>query len=126
MVESKSMNQKKNTKERGRLRFMIYESKPRLYTAVCLELGLVREGDDPLKLRARISGLARKYLESVIKNNLDDRLLNQDLPAKYEKRYVDLQLQKKRNYENMKKWQKAFETLIWEQEQRRGKLLSSI
>jgi len=108
------------------LRFMIYESKPRLYTAVCLELGLVREGDDPLKLRARISGLARKYLESVIKNNLDDRLLNQDLPAKYEKRYVDLQLQKKRNYENIKKWQKAFETLIWEQEQRRGKLLSSI
>ncbi len=120
------MSEKKNTKKRGTLHFMIYESGPRLYTAVCFELGLVREGDDPLKLRGRISGLARKYLESVIKNNLDDSLLNQDLPTKYKKKYIGLQLRKNRDYKNMKKWQKAFETLIWEQEQRQGKLLSSI
>lgn len=118
------MSAKKNTKKQATFTFMLYPSGKDKFTAVCFELGLVREGADPLKLRGRISALARKYIESVIKNNLDNALLNQELPAKYVKKLEELK-KAAEHYENMKKWQKAFETLIWQGMQKEGKLLTT-
>lgn len=100
---------------------MVYPTGKGKYTAVCFELGLVREGNDALKLRSRIASLSRKYVESVVKNKLSDDLLNQGLPKKYERKFKEA-MKAIEEYE-MKKWQKAFETLIWKMKQCDGKLL---
>ena len=98
---------------------MVYPSGKGKYTSVCLELALIREGSDPLKLRKRITLLAEKYFQSVVSNNLDDSLLNQKLPGKYLKKYKEIE----RAY-IWQKWQKAFDALIWQGKQEKGKLLT--
>ena|SRR3989344_9003637 len=115
------MNQERNTKKHTTLHLMVFPTGKGKYTAVCFELGLVREGNDALKLRARIASLSRKYVESVVKNKLSDDLLNQKLPARYNKKFKEA-VKAIEEYE-MKKWQKAFETLIWKMKQSDGKLL---
>ena len=114
----------RNTKQKANLRFMIYPYGKGKFVAVCLELGLIREGIDPLKLQSRITSLSRKYLENIVKNNLSDKLLNQTLPKKYLKKYEDI-VKALESYKNWKKWQKAFEALVWNQKQEKGKLLTT-
>ena len=115
------MSAPRNTKKKVGLRFMIFPSNKGLYTAVCFELGLVREGKNPLKLKWRIESLAKKYIKSIRDNNLSEDLLNQSLPAKYEKKYQAV-VKAHEEQENYKKWQKAYEALIWEL--RNGKKIS--
>ena len=118
------MSLDKNTKKAGALHFMIYPAGKGRFTAICFELGLIREGDNPLKLRSRITSLARKYVESIRKNNLSDDLLNQTVPKKYLIKYKE-HTKAMKEYENLQKWQKAFEVLIWKLNQKAGKLLIS-
>ncbi len=76
------MRKQRNTKKEGLLHFMMYQSKGK-YIAFCIDLALIREGKDPLKLKNRIERIAFKYVDNVIKNNLNDNLLNQTLPKEY-------------------------------------------
>lgn len=86
----------RNTKQKSILTFLIIPAKRKgWFTAVCFELGLVREGRDVLALKQQITKLAIKYLESVIKNNLSEDLLNQSLPPRYQKILKDIKLRQK-------------------------------
>jgi hypothetical protein len=75
----------RNTKEQAIFRFAIIPAQKKgLYTALCFELGLVMEGDDIFKLKARIEKTARNYFHAVAEDDeLSDELLNQSLPKKY-------------------------------------------
>lgn len=110
----------RNTKKRATIRFMLYPSGKGKYTAVCLDLGIVRQGSDPLRLQKRMVVLAERYIKNIVKHKLDDALLNQTLPTKYVKKYE--QIAKALVWQ---KWQKAFEALIWQWKQEKGKLLAT-
>lgn len=76
----------RNTKEQATFHFAIIPTKKKgFYTALCFELGLVMEGDEIFKLKERIERAARNYFFVVAEDDeLDDDLLNQSLPKKYE------------------------------------------
>ncbi|MBU1015225.1 hypothetical protein KKI17_02200 [Patescibacteria group bacterium] len=76
----------RNTKERAILRFAIIPAKKKGFCiALCFELGLIMEGDDIFKLKARIEKAAWDYFRTVVEDDqLGDDLLNQSLPKKYE------------------------------------------
>lgn len=73
-----------NTKEKGIVNFIIYREKGDThYTAVCLTFDIIEHGTELEELRQSIEEAARLHLESVVKNNLDDKLLNRSAPQKY-------------------------------------------
>ncbi|OGD67555.1 hypothetical protein A3F08_00815 [Candidatus Berkelbacteria bacterium RIFCSPHIGHO2_12_FULL_36_9] len=75
-----------NTKTRGQLRFVIYKRlKDKYFTGVCLDLDIVEQDEDPVKLKKSLEEAAQGYLETVAKNNLNDQLLNKQAPKKYKK-----------------------------------------
>ena len=113
-----------NTKKNWTLRFMIYPSRGRRgwYTAVCLDLALIREGQDFFKLRKQITLLALKYARSVTKHNLNDALLNQKLPPSYVQKFRTAG----RDERLRRKWQEVFDAIIWEQSQGRDTTISTI
>jgi len=86
----------KNTKQKSTFQFLLVPSKTKKnwYSAFCFELGLIREGRDPLELKRQISKLAFNYYRSVIDNNLSDDLLNQELPKKYNTLLEKISLEK--------------------------------
>ena len=100
----------KNTKQKSTFQFLIIPSKTKKgwYGAFCFELGLIREGKDPLVLRNQISKLAFNYYRSVIENNLSDDLLNQSLPQKYQ-----LLLDKVKSELLRRKWQEILNKEIF-------------
>ena len=65
---------------------MMYRSGKR-YVAFCIELALIREGDNPIELFNRMNKIAKTYVNNVLKNKLGDDLLNQELPGSYMKLY---------------------------------------
>lgn len=75
----------RNTKQKGSLRMVIFPSKDSeyRYTAACIELAIVREGDDAFELLQELQSASRHYLQNVIEHYLSDDLLNQTLPKKY-------------------------------------------
>jgi hypothetical protein len=92
----------RNTKQKSTFQFLIApsQSKKDWYSAFCFELGLIREGKDPLELKRQINQLAFNYYRSVVENNLSDDLLNQFLPKKYE-----LLFKKTKAEELCRKWE---------------------
>ncbi len=73
-----------NTKQKGVIKFLIYRGDgDSMYTAVCLTFDIVEHGKDLEELKKSIEEAARTHLESVIKNKLDDSLLNRSAPQKY-------------------------------------------
>ncbi len=76
----------RNTKQKSIFRFLLVPSKSKRgwYSTFCFELGLIREGTEPLELIKQINKLAFNYYRSVVENNLSDDLLNQSLPKKYQ------------------------------------------
>ena len=87
-----------NTKHKGLVRFLIYRDKgDSHYTAVCLDFDIVEQGDDLNELKKSIEEAARLHLESVIANDLDNKLLNRSAPQKYWKKLYDAMVA----YENM-------------------------
>lgn len=103
---------------------MIYPSGKGRFTAVCLELALIREGKDFQKLYKQINILAAKYIENIVKNKLSDDLLNQKLPKKYERKFEEIK-KAQDDYENWKKWQKAFDALIWKWQNEKRNFLTT-
>ena len=75
-----------NTKKFGKLRFVVYKSKDQ-YIGVCLELDEVITEESIEKAANRIIEACKGYVETVIKENLSDDLLNQRAPLKYYIRY---------------------------------------
>jgi hypothetical protein len=73
----------KNTKEDGKLRFLIYKSTAN-YVGVCFELGLVEEEEDLKKLIYRLKNGAEATVKAIVDNNLDETHLNKKVPLKYE------------------------------------------
>ena len=100
----------RNTKKKFRLRFMLYPaSSKKRYVVACLDLALIREGEDAFKLIQQINKVALKYVESIRKNNLDDALLNQELPKRYIEKY------KKIESEMLKrKWEPVINAIVWQ------------
>ena len=76
----------KNTKERGKLEFVIYPEGKR-YIGVCLTLNIVEEGIDPGKLIESIKEAVFGHVFLVIKENLSDDLLNNPAADEYWERY---------------------------------------
>ena len=96
---------------------MIHRSKRKgWYTAVCLDLALIREGLDFFKLRKQITRLALKYVQSATAHNLSDKLLNQKLPPSYVKRFRAAEQDERVR----RKWQEVFDAIIWKQSQSRN------
>ncbi len=118
----------RNTKKHLTLRFIIYPSKHRgWYTAVCLELGLIREGQDFFRLRRQINKLAIRYASWVIKNNLSDDLLNQKLPRQYIEKYRKHQrfIESNEAERLRRKWQEVFDAVVWQNAGNAGHFFSS-
>lgn len=111
-----------NAKKNWTLRFMMYPSRgrPGWYTAVCLDLALIREGQNFFKLRKQITLLALKYVRSVTKHNLNDALLNQKLPPSYLRKFRTAGQDERLR----RKWQEVFDAIIWEQSQGRKTVTS--
>lgn len=76
----------KNTKERGKLEFVIYPDGKR-YIGVCLTLNIIEEGTDPSKLIENIKEAAFGRVLLVIKENLSDDLLNNPAADEYWEKY---------------------------------------
>jgi len=72
----------KNTKDKGKIRFLIYRSKHQ-YIGVCFELGIIEEADDEEKLIYRLKNGAQAMVKAVAENGLDDSHLNKNVSLKY-------------------------------------------
>ena len=72
----------KNTKQFGKLRFLLYKTSGG-YSAVCLELNEIVT--EPTKEQAlkRMLNIAEAYIVTVVKESLTDEHLNQSAPLKY-------------------------------------------
>lgn len=74
----------RNTKKQGKLRFIFYKrTKDKKYTGACLELGLIDESPNLDYLKESLVEAARGYVENVIANDLDEKLLNQPASKEY-------------------------------------------
>ena len=78
----------KNTKERGTIECLVYKE-GKTFVGVCLTFDIVEEGDNPTELMRSIKEAAELHLETVIRNNLTDDLLNRYAPEKYWKKYFE-------------------------------------
>jgi len=74
----------KNTKKKGIYRFFIYYDKnDKEFVGVCIELGIIKVGKDPEEVQEDLNNAALGYIKAVVKDNLPDKLLNQEPPKKY-------------------------------------------
>jgi len=78
----------KNTKKRGTIEYLVYK-KGTAYVGVCLTFDIVEEGIHPVELMKSITEAAELHLETVIRENLSDDLLNRYAPDEYWKKYFE-------------------------------------
>jgi len=71
-----------NKKGQGIARILIYPSRNK-YIGVCLDFDLVEEADSKEEVLNQIKEATRGYILNVLKNNLDDSLLNRPAPENY-------------------------------------------
>ena len=76
----------KNTKERGIIECLVYKES-NAFVGVCLTFDIVEEGDNPTELMKSVREAAELHLETVIRNNLTDELLNRYAPEEYWLKY---------------------------------------
>jgi predicted RNase H-like HicB family nuclease len=80
----------KNTKERGTIECLVYkEGNTDAYIGVCLTFDIVEEGKNPVELMKSIREAAELHLETVIRENLPDELLNRYAPEEYWLKYFE-------------------------------------
>ena len=77
-----------NTKERGTIECLVYKEGT-AYVGVCLTFDIVEEGTNPIELMRNIKEAAELHLETVIRENLSDNLLNRYAPEEYWKKYFE-------------------------------------
>ena len=78
----------KNTKEQGTIECLVYKDGDN-YTGVCLTFDIVEEGNNPIELMSSIKEAAHLHLETVIRENLSDELLNRYAPEEYWNKYFE-------------------------------------
>ena len=83
-MENKHM---KNTKKQGKFTLFVYREKPNYYIGVNLDFDLIQEGKTAPETIEKIKEASLGYLETVIKKNLSDDLLNRPAPKEYWERY---------------------------------------
>src|SRR3989344_2204624 len=77
-----------NEKSKGVLSyFLFYDSREKEYVGICVELGMLRFGSDLNKLKEDLQNASKGYVETIIKNDLSENLLNQELPEEYKELY---------------------------------------
>lgn len=81
-----------NTKEKTMLHFAIVPTKNKkgLYTAICFEFGIIREGEDVFELRKQIVKSAFEHYSIAAKAKESAELLNQSLPKKYDSLFKEV------------------------------------
>jgi len=77
-----------NTKEHGTVEFLVYRE-GNGFVGVCLTFDIVEEGTDPVALMKSIKEAALLHIETVVKKNLDDDLLNRYAPQEYWDKYLE-------------------------------------
>ena len=87
-TENTTIKRTKNTKEKGVLEILVYKEKDS-YIGVCLTFDIVEEGNDPVALMRSVKEASELHLETVIKNNLPDDLLNRYAPEEYWIKYFE-------------------------------------
>ena len=79
-----TFSSRKNTKKEGVLRFLIYfEPKDSEFIGICMDLGIIKTGKNPVLVEQDVTEAAMGYVETVCKENLSDKLLNQKPPKEY-------------------------------------------
>jgi len=81
------MQNLRNTKRKGRFTLFVYPEKPNYFIGVCLEFDVIKEGKNPKDALNSIKEASIGYLETIIKNNYSDDLLNSPAPKQYWKKY---------------------------------------
>jgi hypothetical protein len=76
----------KNTKKEGLMELFIYRDSDK-FIGVNLTFDIVEEGDNPALLLKSIEEASVLHLETVVKNNLSDDLLNRYAPEEYWDKY---------------------------------------
>ncbi len=77
----------KNTKEQGKFTLFVYPEKPNYFIGVCLEFDLIEEGETVQETLKTIWEASDFYLETIIKKNWSDELLNELAPEEYWEKY---------------------------------------
>ncbi|OGI64035.1 hypothetical protein A2914_02425 [Candidatus Nomurabacteria bacterium RIFCSPLOWO2_01_FULL_41_21] len=77
-----------NTKKEGMVEILVYKEK-NVFVGVCLTFDIVEEGSDPLVVLRSIKEAVQLHLDTVIKNNMSDDLLNRYAPLPYWKKYFE-------------------------------------
>ncbi|MFH1412539.1 MAG: hypothetical protein ABIG10_00720 [bacterium] len=73
-----------NTKKNTILRFFIYyDEKEKEFIGVCVDLAIIKVGNDPRKVKDDLINASFGYAEAVCNQNLPDKLLNHKLPKEY-------------------------------------------
>jgi hypothetical protein len=73
-----------NSKNSGVLRFFVYfDKKDKEFVGVCVDLGIIKVGNDPYEVKKDLENATMGYLEVISTNSLPDYLLNQRPPKKY-------------------------------------------
>jgi hypothetical protein len=76
-----------NTIKKGQVRFLIFKEKDdQLYTGVCLDFGIVVQGESADYVKYELEKGAVGYLKTIAKEKMEDKLLN----FQAEKKYFDL------------------------------------
>lgn len=73
-----------NTKEKGVLRFLVYfEPKDNEFVGICMDLGIIKTGKNPTQVEQDVTEAAMGYVETICKEKLSNKLLNQKPPKEY-------------------------------------------
>jgi len=77
-----------NTKKEGMVEILVYKEK-NVFVGVCLTFDIVEEGNDALAVLKSIKEAVQLHLNTVIKNNMSDNLLNRYAPLEYWEKYFE-------------------------------------
>ena len=78
-----------NTKKEGTVEILVYKEKG-AFVGVCLTFDIIEEGTDALSVLRSIKEATQLHLNTVIKNNMSDDLLNRYAPQEYWEKYFEV------------------------------------
>jgi len=103
LLRAMNIQRPKNTKEKGVIEFLVYKE-ANTFIGVCLTFDILEEGKDPTELMNSLREAASLHLETAIKNNLSDDLLNRYAPEKHWKKYFEVRLKQMNKNEPENNW----------------------
>lgn len=75
-----------NTKQNGFMRMVFFREEGLVY-GVCLDFDIVVHGADLAQVQKDLIQISTDYIKTVVKNNLEDSLLNRHAPKEYWDKY---------------------------------------